>query len=132
MKRRVFKYSKLCRDKTIERQEAWGAVFHWKILNDAEYERELRIKLLEEAHEVNVAKNCDELIKELADLFEVIDALSKVYDLDKKDIMDMQIEIRNERGGFCNRLFIEKAEYLSGSKGEKYCLASPEKYPEIE
>lgn len=87
--------------------ESEGSVSHWRRLDDAEYDKQLRIKLLEEADEVRVAKNREELMSEIG----------------KKK--------RNERGGFVERKFVDKIEHPEGSFLANYCLAEPNKYPEI-
>jgi predicted house-cleaning noncanonical NTP pyrophosphatase (MazG superfamily) len=46
----------------------------------------------------------DELMKELADLYEVIDALLVAFDLDKDAILALQQKRHDERGGFEGRI----------------------------
>lgn len=128
---RKFKQHKLWRDKAVDIMERHGSVIHWRQLSDQEFDKELRGKLLEEAQEVVVAKNRTELINELADVFEVIDALAMVHGITRTEINAAQAKKYQERGGFEERRFVEVAEHPEGSFGEQYCLADPEKYPEI-
>jgi predicted house-cleaning noncanonical NTP pyrophosphatase (MazG superfamily) len=100
-------------------------------LDDAEFNKQLRIKLLEEAHEVVATKNRDHLIDELGDLYEVIDTIADLHGISKDEILRAQSQKREEKGGFSSRTFVEVAEHPAGSYGEKYCLADPEKYPEV-
>lgn len=129
---RKFKQEKLWRDKLpVIMQENHCSIIHSKQLNDAEFDRELRTKLLEEADEVNKASSTKELIEELADLYEVIDTMLDLHALDKEQVLLAQHKKRTERGGFMERTYVTVAEHPEGSFGEKYCLAAPDKYPEI-
>lgn len=129
---RMFSSKKLWRDQMIKIVEADGSKVHWRRLNDQEFEQQLRIKLIEEAEEVHNTQLKDELITELADLYEVIDTLIAANNITKKEIIAEQIKKRDSRGGFTERIFVEMSQHPAGSLGEKYCLADPKKYPEIE
>ncbi len=131
MKMRKFKENKLWRDKGPERMEARGSIIHLKSLTDEEYEKALRVKLLEEAHEVKDAKTEEELISELADIYEVVDTLMAFHGLHLETILSAQTSKRDIRGGLIERKFVTIAEHPEGSYNESYCLADPEKHPEI-
>lgn len=129
---RIFKQNKLWRDKAVDMMEQnHGSKIHWRCLDDVEFNQQLRVKLLEESHEVAVAMDRKELVGELADIYEVIDSLAQLNHISHDEIRAMQIKKREERGGFLGRRFVDIAEHPVGSFGEKYCLADPEKYPEI-
>lgn len=128
---RKFLQNKLWRDRTPEKLEKMGSVIHTIKLNDEEYDYELRIKLLEEVQEVKKAQSKQELIEELADVFEVIDALRILHSISQENVKTVQEKKRNERGGFAERTFVTIADHIEGSFGEKYCLEQPEKYPEV-
>ncbi len=129
---RAFKQNKLWRDKAVDMTEANGSRVHWERLNDVEFSEQLKIKFMEEAHEVCAAKTKEALVEELADILEVIGSLCEAHDFTLQDIMNAQSKKHQERGGFGGRKFVTHAEHEVGSFGEKYCLADPEKYPEIE
>lgn len=126
-----FLQNKLWRDKMPDIKRSMGSVIHTLKLDDEEYDRQLRIKLTEETAEVCVAKSRSELIEELADVFEVIDALCAVHKISAEDIDVVQTTKRQEKGGFYERAFVTVAEHPVGSSGELYCRAQPDKYPEI-
>lgn len=129
---RAFRSNKLWRDKANDiLEECHGSIIHWRRLDDKEFDKELRLKLLEEASEVKVAHSKVELIDELADVFEVIDSLCKLHALSKEEIVASQKAKVEKRGGFAGRKYVTIAEHQEGSFGEKYCLADPEKYPEV-
>ena len=128
---RKFLQNKLWRDKAVEILEAQGSRVHWRQLNDAEFDVQLRLKLLEEAHEVKVAQTMHDLKAELADVFEVIETLCKLHGISRDEVKQIQEEKRRERGVFEGRKYVTVAEHSVGSFGEKYCLAAPDKYSEI-
>lgn len=131
MKMRKFLQNKLWRDKAPHMMEARGSIIHIKKLNHVEFDHELRAKLLEEATEVQTAQSKEELIGELADVYEVIDTLCALHAISKEEIQTIQTKKHAERGGFIERQYITIAEHPEGSDGVEYCLAQPEKYPEI-
>lgn len=129
---RKFKQNKLWRDKLIDiMEQKHGSKIHWRRLDDSEFDEQIRIKLLEEAQEAATAKDRNELIAELADLYEVIDAIADLHTISKEEINLSQNKKRQERGGFSGRKFVDIAEHQPNSFGEAYCLKDPEKYPEI-
>jgi len=131
--KRKFLQNKLWRDKAPSMMEnSHGSIIHCRRLDDAEYDKQLRIKLVEEVEEVVATKTVDALKAEIADVYEALDALMKLHDIAKEDVLDIQANKRFERGGFDDRVFVEIAEHPVGSFGEKYCLADPIKYPEIQ
>lgn len=131
MKMRTFYQNKLWRDKAVEKMEKHGSVMHWRRLDDVQYNQQLLLKLVEEAQEVVEAQSGHELVEELADVLDVVDALLVLHDITSEQIAQAQAARYQERGGFSNRVFVEKAEYPEGSFGVEYCLAQPQKYPEI-
>jgi len=127
-----FKQDKLWRDKAPSLMiNNHGSIIHVKPLDDSEYDQQLRVKLDEETAEVVAAQGRKELIEELADLYEVIDALCVLHSISKEELLAIQQNKRESRGGFYERAFVTIAEHPAGSFGEEYCRAQPEKYPEI-
>ena len=128
---RKFIQNKLWRDKSVAKLQQDGSRLHWRYLSDEEFNEQIRVKLLEEAHEAVTAKNRKDLLSELADLYEVIDSLAAVNDISRDEIIRVQMEKHEERGGFSGRHFVQIAEHPAGGYAEQYCLADPEKYPEV-
>lgn len=112
--------------------EAEGSRVHWRPLDDQAYAAELRLKLLEEAQEVVEAQSRQELMAELADLLEVIDAIASLSHIFESELLQTKAAKYQERGGFAARRFLETVEHAPGSFGEQYCLQDPIKYPLIE
>jgi len=131
MRKRAFLQNKLWRDLAVAMLEGQGSVIHWQKLNDDEYSLELRKKLLEESHEVAAAESLDSLKAEIADVLEVIESLCAAHGWNLADIQQLQQLKSVERGSFTGRKYVTIAEHFEGSFGERYCLADPEKYPEV-
>ena len=72
-------------------------------MNREEYRQALREKLVEEAEEVAGASQ-DELITELADLNEVVEALMSSYNITSDKVQGEQERRHIERGGFEQRI----------------------------
>ncbi|MDZ7705545.1 MAG: nucleoside triphosphate pyrophosphohydrolase [Trueperaceae bacterium] len=96
-------YDKLIRDRIPEIMDAQGVTYQVRVMTDAEYQAALREKIVEEANEV-VQASPVEITKELADLQEVMDALMVAVGVTPEEVRAMQIERRDERGGFSERL----------------------------
>lgn len=96
-------YNKLVRDKIPEMIKQAGKQCEIATLRDREYQEALREKLIEEATEVASASP-EEFVQELADLYEVIDALLIATGIDEETILAQQKQKHEERGGFQKRI----------------------------
>lgn len=97
-------YNKLIRDRIPEIIEAAGQSYALEEIEDDPVFRELLFqKLVEEAAEVIEAAP-DKIATELADLYEVIDAIRSLYGISEQQVIELQTSRRNERGGFQKRL----------------------------
>jgi predicted house-cleaning noncanonical NTP pyrophosphatase (MazG superfamily) len=98
-------YNKLVRDRIPEIIRGGGSTCHVVTLSEHEYRHALLTKLVEEAAEAREAVDAaDHLLTELADLYEVIDALVAAYGLDPQEVTRVRAERRAERGGFEQRI----------------------------
>jgi predicted house-cleaning noncanonical NTP pyrophosphatase (MazG superfamily) len=98
---------KLVRDRIPEIIEASGRTPDVRVLDLASYEQALLDKLLEEAAELRDAAPEDRL-EEAADVYEVLLAVADLIGVDVRDIVDRAELKRAERGGFRERLWLEK------------------------
>jgi len=131
IKTRTYLSHKLWRDKSIEMSEAQGACVNYFILDDIRFGQELRNKLIEEAEEVVATITTEELIAELADVMDVIEALCTFHAIDPSQVTAMQKQKHEQRGGYSKRIFVETVTHVQGSEMDQYCLAQPHKYPII-
>lgn len=82
-------YNKLIRDripKIIENDHKTCAT---RILNDEEYLKCLKSKLLEECHEVMKAEG-EDIKKEIADVLEVLEALENTLHIDHQEVLSIK------------------------------------------
>ncbi|MEK7657705.1 MAG: nucleoside triphosphate pyrophosphohydrolase [Patescibacteria group bacterium] len=101
-------YNKLVRDKIPEIIENDGEKPKIRILDNEEYKKELKKKLVEEVQEVVLTGNNNDLLKEIGDILEVIEAMEKAFDLNKNQILKTKEERKQERGGFEKKIFLEE------------------------
>jgi predicted house-cleaning noncanonical NTP pyrophosphatase (MazG superfamily) len=78
-----------------------------RVLGDEEYRRALLDKLLEEVEEVRAASP-DDVLEELADVLEVLRSLARTHGWSWQDVVDAAEVKRTARGGFSDRLFLER------------------------
>jgi predicted house-cleaning noncanonical NTP pyrophosphatase (MazG superfamily) len=103
-------YGKLIRDRIPEIMDAARVRYEVAVLDDAAFRSALRAKLLEEATEAASAGSGEELAKEIADLFEVVEALLAVEGVGLEVVRSVQQERREARGGFGRRLELRWTE----------------------
>jgi len=131
MKFRTFKQNKLVRDKIVEIMENRGSKLYSYTLNDQDFHKQLKLKLIEEALEVQKTTNDQDLLEELADVLELIHTISELHNISAEQLEAAQVKKREEKGGYNKRLFLTFAEHPKDSPQERYCLADSQKYPEV-
>jgi predicted house-cleaning noncanonical NTP pyrophosphatase (MazG superfamily) len=99
-------YYKLVRDGMPRIIEADGGRPVTRVLNQAGYLAALRAKLVEEAEEARSAPD-GQLRSELADVLEVLRALTAAQGMSWEDVVAEAERKRHERGGFEQRTFLE-------------------------
>jgi predicted house-cleaning noncanonical NTP pyrophosphatase (MazG superfamily) len=102
-------YNKLVRDRIPEMIEADGHHAVTRILDRRSYRAALLAKLGEEAREAQGA-SADELPGELADVWEVLQALLSTLPMTWQELQALAASKRAERGGFKERIFLEYTE----------------------
>lgn len=100
------KYNKLVRDKIPEIIINRGAIPVTHIAEDEEYRKKLRKKLVEESREYH--KNGK--VEELADILEVIYTICELKGIGIKDLEDIRMKKRVERGGFEKKIILDKVK----------------------
>lgn len=99
-------YNKLVRDLIPEIIEKDGKNCSTKILNDEDYEKELKKKMYEELEEYIGAKDDEEALEELADILELMHALAKVHGENIEAVEKIREEKQIKRGGFDEKIFL--------------------------
>jgi len=102
-------YNKLVRDRIPEIIEADGHHPVTHVLDGDDFRTALLAKLVEEAHEAQSA-SVDEFAGELADVWEVIQALMCTSHLSCQELERVAAAKRGERGSFDRRIFLEYTE----------------------
>ena len=104
MKKKYY-YQKLIRDKIPEKIKAGGDDYKTRILSEAEFEKELIKKLVEESKEAFYAPK-KELLNELADVLELTKSIASQFKIPFSRVERFQEEKRKKRGGFKKKLFL--------------------------
>lgn len=101
-------YNKLIRDRIPEITKADGWLSITRVMGQVEFIKELKKKILEEAEELNEGKDHKNLIEELADIQEIIDATLAEKKIKFSDFRKIQAQKRKNGGGFRKKLFLIK------------------------
>jgi len=96
--------AKLVRDKIPELISKDGRQPHTHIADDAEYWTALKDKLTEEVREFLQSDSPEEL----ADILEVVHAICDFKGLDFDELERLRIKKASERGGFGQRIILDK------------------------
>ena len=105
-------YNKLVRDRIPEIIESQGGSCQCRVLAKDEYMQALKAKLVEEAQELLDTDDREGLLRELADVMEVVDSLLKATGLTISALREEQRRKREDRGGFERRLSLIWSERL--------------------
>lgn len=101
-------YNKLVRDNIPDIILSNGETPVTRILSSVEYKQELEKKLYEEYQEVLNTTNSKDRIEELADMLEIIISLAKLENKSLDDVIEVAKTKRENRGGFEERIYLEK------------------------
>jgi predicted house-cleaning noncanonical NTP pyrophosphatase (MazG superfamily) len=92
-------YNKLVRDGIPDELTSLGRAFETRVMDDVEYEREVLKKVSEEAIELGLAQDHDSAVKEVADLFDIIDVLVELKGISRDEIEAAREKKLEKRGG---------------------------------
>ncbi len=96
-------HNKLIRDRIPEIIRQAGGECEVKTMSQEGYHQALLKKLVEEAKEAAQA-NSNNLVEELADVYEVVDAILINLEINKSLVLAKQEQKRQEKGGFNKKL----------------------------
>lgn len=105
-----YNFNKLIRSNLPERMNKEGVALFGRHLTDEEFAKELKNKLVEEAGEVQDTNSREDMIKELADVMEVIEALTLLHGITKEEIEKERLLKCNINGRFLAANFVDYIE----------------------
>lgn len=105
-----YNFNKLIRSNLPERMKKEGVYLSGRPLTDEEFAKELKNKLVEEAGEVQDTNSREDMIKELADVMEVIEALTLLHGITKEEIEKERLLKCNINGRFLAANFVDYIE----------------------
>lgn len=100
-------YNKLVRDNIPQIIQRSGKNFKIRLLGEEEYRNELRNKVVEEAKELNKARTKEQMIEELADLYELLDYVLMEEKIDLLEVKKKRIQKNMEKGSFEEGIYLE-------------------------
>lgn len=103
-------FHKLIRDRIPEIIARDGQRPKVRVLDKEEFREALERKLLEEVQELRETQAPDHKREEVADIYEVLEALAEEHGFSREEIAELQRRKRQERGSFAKRLFLESVE----------------------
>lgn len=103
-------YNKLVRDNIIDIILSDNGKPVFKTLNDDDFRIALKNKVIEESQELLLANTKDDVINELSDIIELIEAISKNYNIDKDELINKKENKKLKRGGFDKKIFLEYSD----------------------
>lgn len=103
-------YNKLVRDRIPEVIESTGKKFSTRILSESEYIEQLNKKAYEELDEYVNTDNKEDTVEELADLLEIIHALSEYHGTSIEKVEEVRKQKAEKRGGFKKKIFLIEVE----------------------
>lgn len=101
-------FNKLVRDNIPNIIKSNNEIPTYRVLSNAEYQKELYKKLQEECQELINASTAEDIVEESADVLEVVKA---ILHLEGKTLVDVEVvaEKKNKKkGSFHEKLFLEK------------------------
>lgn len=129
---KTFLHNRLWRERMIDQWQAQGHIVKTGLsLTDVEFKKALLEKLIEEVDEVLATQSNDELVKEIADVYEVLDVMIKAHGLSKDSILAYQEAKKAERGTFTKNSFVKTFSPRENSEQEAYCVKNVFRAPEI-
>lgn len=102
------RWDKLVRDRIPEIIQASGKIAVTRCLDRDELDRALRVKLMEEAGEVNAAAKPSELLLELSDVLEVVYALAAEAGISRESLEEARVSRAEQRGSFACAVWLEE------------------------
>ncbi len=125
----IFQCEKLVRDRIPDLMAEPGSTLIVETLNHKAHINALKKKLCEEADEVALATTREEIIEEIADVQEVLDALILKMAIDRNELETIKRTKSFKKGGFDRGLYLKQVETPIESTIAQRFLKDHVKYP---
>ena len=122
---------KLIRDRIPENIQKKGEEVHIETISGNELTKKIEQKIIEEAYEIYRSGSIEELIDELADVFEALNRLMSERDIDLNSVEKRRKQKREERGGFEKGIVLNHSHYPPLIKTADY-MSSERNYSAFE
>jgi len=114
-------YNKLCRDKIPQIISDKGFECEIRVVDHAEYKKEIVRKVFEEASGVTNHVDHEHLVAEIADLLITLDAVKKEFAISEDEVTNAVAASLAEKGAYDERLYLSwssDTEYSSNERGQ--------------
>lgn len=111
--------------------EASGIKVVQRIMEDDEYIKRLKDKLMEETQEVLEAQHPKEMQEELADVIEVVKALGQIHGVTFEEVLQTAAYKQDKKGGFDRKIYVEKVELPPDHPSLSYYETNSDRYLEV-
>ncbi len=126
----TFIFHKLVRDKLKAEYEKMNQKAVYSELSNEAFAEALKRKLIEEANEID-ATDKESVINELADIYQVVEEMIKLYGISPEEVGKVKMAKFEKKGGFSERLFVEKLELTDDDEWNEYYRKEPEVFKEV-
>jgi len=126
----TFEFNKLIRDKLRIEYERMNQKATYRKLSSSEFFEALKQKLIEEVKEIQPTDR-DSVVNELADVYQVIEEMIKVYDIAPEEIQKVKATKLKKKGGFSEALFVETLELSDEDEWNEYYRKEPDVFKEL-
>jgi predicted house-cleaning noncanonical NTP pyrophosphatase (MazG superfamily) len=127
-----FRVEKLIRDLLPNIMRDKGILVYERTMEQDEFISKLKDKLQEEAGEVKHTANKNELTEELADMLEVLYALSKATGISWEQIEKTRLVKQKAKGGFDKKIYNPYVDIEESNPSIEYYLKKADHYPLVE
>lgn len=125
-----FELNKLVRDNLKDEYEQTNQNPMFRELSIDELKTQLARKIVEEANEIKVNSQPDEVIDEVADIRQILDDIMAIYDITEEQVKSAQQKKYDKKGGFANGVFVETLELDDNDPWVEYYRKNPDIFPE--
>ena len=126
----TFIFNKLIRDKLKAEYEKMNQKAIYRELSKEEFAEALKQKLVEEAREID-ARDKASVINELADIYQVVEEMTALYGISPEEVGKVKMAKYEKKGGFSERLFVERLELTDDDEWNEYYRKEPEVFKEV-